>query len=130
MRFEKIEKIRKKLHINFGEYVEPIGRSGGMAIWWKGNIQINFSLITNNIVHMNDVVWGGKSIGAITWVYGPNEEREKLRWWKQMEKLNCEEGKPWLILGDFNDILYNFEKEGGREDEEGEGERRFHRLPR
>ena len=68
MRFEKIEKIRKKLHINFGEYVEPIGRSGEMAIWWKGNIQINFSLITNNIVHMNDVDWGGKSIGAIRWV--------------------------------------------------------------
>ena len=50
----------------------------------------------------------------IFWVYGPTDFDERQEVWK----LICDKGKfidvPWLCVGDFNDILYNYENEWGK----------------
>ncbi|OMP05980.1 Zinc knuckle CX2CX4HX4C [Corchorus olitorius] len=38
---EKLEKIRRKMHINEAVSVEPVGLSGGLALWWKEEMKIN-----------------------------------------------------------------------------------------
>lgn len=63
---------------------------------------------------MDDVTIDGISWGALSWVYGPNDEHAKSRWWRNLSRLNPGESKNWLLFGDFNDVLYGSEKEGGR----------------
>ena len=37
----------------------------------------------------------------------------RYKTWDTMTRLRRESTLPWLCIGDFNEILYNFEKQGG-----------------
>lgn len=47
-------------------------------------------------------------------IYGPTGSREKADFWSALQNLNHDENIPWVCLGDFNDILNQAEKFGGR----------------
>ena len=49
----------------------------------------------------------------VFWVYKPTDYEEKKDVWELISERGRDIGIPWLCLGDFNDILYNYEKEGG-----------------
>ena len=49
----------------------------------------------------------------VFWVYRPMDYEEKKDVWELISERERYTGIPWLCLGDFNDILYNYEKEGG-----------------
>ena len=56
MKFEKIEKVRKKLNFDFGAYSEPFGRSGGLAIWWNANSHIHVDKIGRFFIHLDEAL--------------------------------------------------------------------------
>lgn len=47
-------------------------------------------------------------------VYGPAVCKEKVAFWYQLQQLNQGENLPWVCLGDFNDIMSQTKKQGGR----------------
>ncbi|XP_054781950.1 UPF0481 protein At3g47200-like [Prosopis cineraria] len=49
-----------------------------------------------------------------TFVYSPLDRRDKLEWWQKLLSLYPSSNVPWVILRDFNDLLYNANKCGGR----------------
>ena len=56
--------------------------------------------------------------GGVEWrmtgVYGEQKTEEKGRTWRLLRILNNQYANPWLCLGDFNEILFGYEKEGGQ----------------
>lgn len=48
-----------------------------------------------------------------TGIYGEPKMDEKDKTWKLMRNLKVRNSKPWLCAGDFNEVLYSWEKEGG-----------------
>jgi hypothetical protein len=50
-----------------------------------------------------------------TGVYGEAQSDLKHRTWQQIRNLHVVPTRPWLCAGDFNEILFSHEKEGGRQ---------------
>jgi len=61
-----------------------------------------------DIEEANGRVW------RFTGVYGESQGDKKFRTWEMLKRLSTPSDGPWMCAGDFNEILYNHEKEGGR----------------
>lgn len=49
-----------------------------------------------------------------TGFYGCPERERRQESWNLLRTLATESDLPWCVLGDFNDMLFDFEKQGGR----------------
>lgn len=49
----------------------------------------------------------------VTWVYAPPYFSNKDAFWESWSHQSWNDGTPWLVIGDFNELLWSFEKEGG-----------------
>jgi hypothetical protein len=56
--------------------------------------------------------WDGLS-WRFTGIYGESRSEEKDKTWRLLRLLNHRSNLPWLCCGDFNEILFNYEKVGG-----------------
>ncbi|CAA7019207.1 unnamed protein product [Microthlaspi erraticum] len=92
--------------------VPPHSRGGGgLAHLWKKEIELRILHQCDNFID-TEIRFQGKTFMA-TFVYGaPDKENRKAVWDAIIEKT---EGRdtPWLLTGDFNEILDNSEKVGG-----------------
>jgi exonuclease III len=107
----KIEDLRYFLGFDFCFSVDCIGRSGGLAMYWRASFPcqiINYS--TNHIsVEINDSVRGP---WRLTGYYRyPNGGRRRAAW-DFLQQLAGQVTGPWCIFGDFNDIMDESEKRG------------------
>ena len=83
-------------------------------MWWKSTVVLGLVIKNRNFFHVKVSSGLGPVSGYITMVYGPPTERERREWWPQLIRLGLGEEVPWLCYGDFNELLSNAEKAGGR----------------
>jgi hypothetical protein len=58
-------------------------------------------------------------IWRLTGIYGDPRWEDKYKTWDKLRELNQSSNLPWVIIGDFNEILYSHEKEGGNPKSQG-----------
>lgn len=65
--------------------------------------------------HIDTIINEGEdgSRWRLTGFYGHLDVHEKDASWDLIRRLNGNCNMPWIICGDFNDILYSYEKKGG-----------------
>jgi len=108
----KIEWLRWRLGLTNMVVKDCEGRSGGLAIFWRNGI--NFQLRTMSQLYIDgDVVERDGFVWRLTGFYGGPKTDQKERPWKALRTLNAGRRHPWLCLGDFNEILFSHEKDGG-----------------
>ncbi|GMJ01722.1 hypothetical protein HRI_003841400 [Hibiscus trionum] len=93
--------------------VDAVGRSGGLSLGWKNNCGV--SLCSYSQRHI-DVIINEDSDGNIwrcTGFYGVPEEQHRAAAWNLLRQINDMPEIPWVIIGDFNEIAYSNEKQGG-----------------
>lgn len=90
---------------------ESDGRSGGLLLLWKEEINIHRQGVTKNYI---DVIIEEGVGWRFTGIYGEPEWNQKGRTWNAIRSIKGDLTVPWLLMGDFNEILYNSEKQGGR----------------
>jgi hypothetical protein len=54
-----------------------------------------------------------EKIWRLTGIYGEPRWEDKYKTWDRMRELHAQNNLPWVTIGDFNEILYSHEKEGG-----------------
>ncbi|GMI95338.1 hypothetical protein HRI_003203100 [Hibiscus trionum] len=119
----KMANIRRSFGYPNGIDVSSVGRSGGLSIGWKNSCNVNLRSFSARHI---DVLFNGDSDGChwrCTGFYGAPEEANRLESWNLLRGLNDCPETPWLIIGDFNEIMYSFEKQGGRVRSERQMER-------
>ncbi|KAH1098558.1 hypothetical protein J1N35_015479 [Gossypium stocksii] len=90
----RMEKVRRRCGYFNGVDVPTDGSRGGLCIGWNGEEEESFR-------------W------RFTGFYGAPNVREKAKSWNLLRRLGQNNSLPWLVGGDFNDILYANEKQGG-----------------
>lgn len=98
----------------FGVDVSSVGSSGGLALLWTKHT--NVELISFSRFHMDSLVTLAESETQfhLTGIYGASETDRRAITWNLLRTLHSSEPKPWFVGGDFNEILANSEKVGGR----------------
>lgn len=108
--------IREKAcELDFPNYVTvpPIGLSGGLVVLWKKSVDVSVLYHSPNLVDC--YVKSNEASFHLSFVYGHPHPSFRNDLWERIERLGINRRNiPWLILGDFNDLLGNHEKIGGR----------------
>ncbi|XP_039169360.1 uncharacterized protein LOC120293707 [Eucalyptus grandis] len=87
-----VEKICKKLQFQNLYLVNPTGIAGGLAIMWQEEIALK-----------------------ITFVHASTDFGERMTLWQLLGNLKPPISLPWICMGDFNEMLYVWEKVGKKE---------------
>ncbi|GKV52195.1 hypothetical protein SLEP1_g58784 [Rubroshorea leprosula] len=107
-----MERVRRRLGFQNCFTVERVGRSGGLAMMWGKDVQLHLKSYSTNHIDMEVQAVGGTK-WRFTGFYGYPERHNRRKSWVLIRELAGKSSFPWLIGGDFNDILSLDEKVGG-----------------
>ena len=91
--------------------VDPVGRSGGLALYYNNEYQVNVLYSSNRMIDVEAVALG--KMVYMTFVYGEPVQDLREQVWERLTRFGISRSEPWFIIGDLNEITGNHEKEGG-----------------
>jgi hypothetical protein len=102
---KEMEYLRWKLDLINMVAVDCVGRSGGLALFWKKGV--NVTLRWRGRYHIDAVVEEENGVKwRLTGVYGESKAGEKEKTWRLLRTLHAQSDLSWLCVGDFNEILF------------------------
>ncbi|XP_074293887.1 uncharacterized protein LOC141621071 [Silene latifolia] len=107
----ELRRVRERFDEFYGIKVDSVGRSGGLAMLWKKEIDCTFMSASNH--HMDFRVKGEEGEWRITGFYGWPVTAERHLSWELLRLLSKQSHLPWVCIGDFNEILFSTEMKGG-----------------
>ncbi|KAK8292448.1 hypothetical protein V6Z11_D06G123400 [Gossypium hirsutum] len=102
---KKVE-VRHKCGFPNGIDVDSDGRSGGLSLGWRSDCKVSlqsFSMRHINVMVDEDI--DGK-IWRCTGFYGAPKESQREASWNLLRSLDDCSHIPWLVIRDFNKIVY------------------------
>jgi hypothetical protein len=113
MRQGKMERIRCLLGFNNLFVVDSVGKSGGLALLWKEEADLEIQNFSRR--HIHAII--KNSVGGQPWkftaFYGHPDAKRRGEAWNLLKHLKNFQPQPWMCVGDFNEILMMSEKAGG-----------------
>ncbi|KAA3483894.1 reverse transcriptase [Gossypium australe] len=109
----QMERVRRRCGFINGIDVDPNGSRGGLCLTWKGNVSIMLQSFSKRHI---DVLVDDQNNGQqwrFTGFYGSPYAQDRDESWNLLKSLRRNEELPWLVCGDFNEIMYGFQKKGG-----------------
>lgn len=91
--------------------VNPRGKSGGLALFWKSSVDIPFQFVDKNLLDM--FVNIGNASFYVSCIYGEPAMNDRHIVWERPTWIGCLRKESWCMVGDFNEILHFGEKLGG-----------------
>lgn len=107
----KIEEFRIKFGFAQGFSVDRVGRSGGLAVFWRNNVDCSITGYSQNHI---DLVFNENNVACwrLTLYYGFPERARRKEAWDMLIRLSRVSNLPWCVMGDFNDLMYDVDKKG------------------
>ncbi|CAM8960206.1 unnamed protein product [Rhodiola kirilowii] len=99
----RMERVQKEIRFCNGFVVESRGRSGGLALWWKA--EIHLSIRSYSEFHIEAVVEGSSPF-RFTLFYGHPVSSKREETWDLLRRLKNPSDLPWMVVGDFNEVLF------------------------
>ncbi|XP_042958008.1 uncharacterized protein LOC122293496 [Carya illinoinensis] len=111
-----MERMKYKLGFQNCLAVSCEGKSGGIALFWNNRFKVEIQTFSKFHIHAK-VTEEEENVESwwLTGFYGNSDVSKRHESWNLLRTLLVPSDKGWLILGDFNEILSNAEKSGGRD---------------
>jgi hypothetical protein len=89
-------------------------RVGGLAMFWKEEVEVELLSLSSNHIDVLIAIENGDEKWRLTGVYGFPKSQMKHKTCELIDQLSLAASiDKWLLMGDFNLILSQDEKEGG-----------------
>ncbi|XP_019196029.1 PREDICTED: uncharacterized protein LOC109189860 [Ipomoea nil] len=105
------ERLRVRLGFDGLFYVDNRGLSGGLALPWKTNNSISLLSYSRNHVDVR-VTLPGYEPWRMTSFYGFPQQNKSVDSWNLLRSIKNRSPLSWVVLSDFNDLLFQYEKRG------------------
>ncbi|XP_057760299.1 uncharacterized protein LOC130980656 [Arachis stenosperma] len=92
---------------------EGRSRAGGLAVLWGNDLIVEISSMSENHIDMVISKEGDSNSWRATCFYGYPEGANKNKSWEILKSLRQSRNRPWLVFGDFNQVLEKKDKQGG-----------------
>ncbi|KAG6635752.1 hypothetical protein CIPAW_11G064200 [Carya illinoinensis] len=111
----KLERLKRRLGMEGCFVIDSVGKKGGLALYWRNSEEVEIK--SYSTWHINaEVNEEGQGIKWLfTGFYGHPETGKMMFSWDLLRRLKPREQEPWCVVGDFNEILIQTEKVGGRQ---------------
>jgi exonuclease III len=108
----RLEYLRVKLGYGGLFVVDSVGRSGGLALFWRDDVQLEIQNFSRR--HINSIITqvDGDRVWKLTSFYGHPDWTKRHESWALLRHLQQFHLVPWLVIGDFNEIVSQNEKFG------------------
>jgi hypothetical protein len=92
--------------------VDPVGKSGGLAMMWRDVDDVTIENYSRR--HINVMIYSqtAKQTWKLTGFYGHPNPARRHEAWSLLKYLRNHPPAPWLCMGDYNEIINNSEKWG------------------
>uniref|UniRef100_A0A2N9FE83 CCHC-type domain-containing protein n=1 Tax=Fagus sylvatica TaxID=28930 RepID=A0A2N9FE83_FAGSY len=91
-----------------------IGFAGGIWILWKAAaVELELLTSTEQEIHVSAQVKDSNSLWLLSAIYASPRRSERRVLWKNLMVISGLHNLPWVMVGDFNDIISGDEKWGG-----------------
>uniref|UniRef100_A0A803NYG3 Endonuclease/exonuclease/phosphatase domain-containing protein n=1 Tax=Cannabis sativa TaxID=3483 RepID=A0A803NYG3_CANSA len=108
-----MDRIKNKLGFDSCFVVEAQGRKGGLALLWKNSDDAHLLGYSDNHIDI-EIHSSGSARWRLTGFYGEPNRTLRDRTWQLLKSIAPSSPLPWCIIGDFNNIASQDEKQGGR----------------
>ncbi|KAL0848127.1 hypothetical protein Bca101_021374 [Brassica carinata] len=106
-----LEDVMMNLGFHDLRTVEPVGKSGGLAVFWKNSCRVEVLQSNRRLMDLK-VTWKDKTF-FLTGVYGEPVKGNRNSVWERLTRIGVDRREPWFLTGDFNEIVDQSEKQGG-----------------
>ncbi|TYG83632.1 hypothetical protein ES288_D01G184300v1, partial [Gossypium darwinii] len=106
-------RIRSRCRLKGCLAVNSDGKSGGLALLWREGVTVDVQNFSN--YHIDSLV--STQDGEVIWFtgfYGQADQTSKHLSWDMLRRVKSTVKEGWIVGGDFNAILNNTKKDGGR----------------
>lgn len=110
----KADRAISRLGFNRWIHIEASGYAGGIwAVWNDSDVTVTYIASTTQYLHcrIDSIKMAYSSL--VTCIYAEPDYTRRLPLWGDLLNLHATISDPWVILGDFNAYLTQYDKVGG-----------------
>jgi hypothetical protein len=89
--------------------IDSDGMSEGLALFWHESIFMDIKDSGPRFIDAHIRFSPGEPLFHVTFVYGEPQVCNRHRMWSLLSALRASSSLPWLVLGDFNEALWQYE---------------------
>jgi hypothetical protein len=105
----KVRRLRHRLGLKGFAGSSSDGLSGGLALFWHENICVEVQTINERYIDAYIRESPNAPQWRLTCVYGEPRVEDRHLMWDTLRNLKTVSNLPWLIMGDFNEALWQEE---------------------
>ena len=100
--FEFVQEFQSHFGFDNLVTVDPVGRSGGLALYYNNEYQVNVLYSSNRMIDVEAVALG-KTV-YMTFVYRDPVQDLREQVWERLTRYGISRSEPWFIIDDLNEI--------------------------
>lgn len=109
---QKVLKLRRRLRFQNSFIVNPMRTAGGLAIFWDEEVLLTIDSFIEHVIIAHCHLPTSNQRMHISFIHAPNEFNERRMLWEYICRKSYHFHLPWVCIGDFNELLYQWEKVG------------------